>query len=88
MNLPEIRKLLKEADNGIWGKITVIKRDGKTICREDIGTPRNSNLKQDMFESFVKRTLNINDSSFYECKIISGRKGIYSNWWIEVTLDV
>ena len=82
MKLKEIRNKLKEK-NDIFGKITVIRKDGNIVCREDIGSPRNSNLKMDMFNSFVKRTLDIKDT---KPRIFRGTKGIYTNYWIEVII--
>ena len=77
--MTKIRQMLNDANNGVFGKITVVRRGANIVCREDIGTPRNSNLKMDMFDSFVKRTLNVETRT----NIYQGRKGIYSNWWCE-----
>lgn len=84
LTLAEVRKQLKDSDNGVFGKITVIKRNGKIFCREDIGSPRNSNLKMDMFNGHVKRTLDIKNTIV---SLFSGRKGIYTNYWVEVVIN-
>ena len=84
MTLSEIRKKLKDSNNGVFEKITVIRRDGNIVCREDVGSPRNSNLKIEMFDGFVKRTLGEYDTT---ATIFSGRKGIYTNYWVEVVLN-
>jgi len=84
LKLSEIRTLLKDNSPGIYGKITVISRDGNTVCRSDIGSPRNSNLKRDMFHNYVNRILNIQDTT---AVIFKGRKGIYTHYWVEVILS-
>lgn len=80
MKINEIRKKLNE-DSSF--KITVIKKNGKIVCRHDIGSPRNCRCMVNTLNAKVQRILNVKTTP----NIYHGKKGIYSNWWIEAIIE-
>lgn len=85
MKITEVRKKLKSR-YGNFGfepkSLTVIKRDGFIVCRYDIISPRNIDIKLNSFNWFVQKTLHAETIP----NVYHGRKGIYSNWWVEAII--
>lgn len=84
MTLKEVRE--KVNNGSFYGdcvKLTVIKRDDNIVVREHIDTPRNSNLRLDMLNSHVRRTLKVETTP----NLFKGRKGIYTSYWAEAIIE-
>lgn len=84
MTLKEIRAKVNSGNwYGKYERLTVVKRDGQIVVRRDIGSPRNSDLQCQILNGHVRRVLNAETTP----NVYRGRKGIYSNWWVEAIIE-
>ncbi len=79
---PGTLKKIRERTKDYHCPLTVIKRDGDLIIRQDCGTPRNINLRLDMITSWVYRVFKVSAKA----NKFSGSKGIYTHYWAEAII--